>query len=951
MSKQIYSDRLTRLLYANDASMYQQVPEAVAFPSSAEDVQYLLTYARENGLGITARTAGTSLAGQTVGSGLIADFSRFMNHIGDLDVNEAEINVQPGVIRDQLNRHVANHRLHFGPDTSTTNRCMIGGMIGNNSAGSYSIRYGSTRDHVKSLRLVLNDGSIAEFGPWSNEELITIQNEPTRRGQIVDGMIRLLRENREIIENDSPSKSVLRRNSGYALDRLLEMQPFNPAGKKFNLAEFFCGSEGTLALLLDARLKLVPKPQHSVLMVPQFSSLAQALRATVKLVKQHPSAVELLDDKVLEATENNMEQRENRFFIKGSPSAVLIVSFECDDLQECKSRAEEAVKLLKKSGFGYYHPILVDPDQCRRVWDLRKAGLGLLMGTPSDAKTPTFCEDTAVPVDRLPDYVNEFSELLERHKTDCVFYAHASVGELHLRPILNLRSERGLETMRNLALEIAQLVKKYRGSISGEHGDGRARSAFLAEALSSEMVRLFKQVKEIWDPENLFNPGIIVNAQPFDQHLRISSKNEPKAVETAFHWRREGGFGEAIESCNGAGVCRKLPESGGTMCPSYMATKDEKDSTRGRANVFRQLFAGAEAKGFSSEEIKEALDLCLGCKACKTECPASVDMAKMKAEFLNGWGDKNGYGFRDRMLASHDNFTRLLSWFPGATRSIVNSLMNSSIVKRGLSLSPQRKLPEFSREDAYRWFRKRDLNMHGENLLLFVDSYHGFHDTQVVKDAVKVLETLGYFVQLTGFRTTGRAKISLGMLRDVQAQMQKVRDDLLIAELFKMPVVGLEPSEVLTLRDEYLDLCKVEDLEAYQKIASQVVNFEEFITDRIHPKGLKALKTGSHAQVHIHPHCHAKALGVADKQRQMFEKLGFSVSIGDYGCCGMAGNFGYEEEHAEVSIKIAQQRFLPGLQAHKEAFLSLHGFSCRHQASLLSDINVMHPASIVAKLC
>lgn len=569
--------------------MYQQLPTGVAFPKTEVDIVQLVRQANLDGFTITARSAGTSLAGQTTGGGVIMDVSRFMTELIEINEEEQWADVEPGVIRDTLNREAAKHELLFGPDTATTNRCMIGGMIGNNSSGSFSIKYKSTREHVLEMDVVLSDGSTATFKPLSEEELEDKLLHQTLEGDIYRQMLELLNEHKELIEKNYPHPEIIRRNTGYALDKLCEMAPIDPDGRPFNLCELLCGSEGTLALTTRARVNLEQLPTERMLLIPHFRSLEDAMLATVEAVKLKPSAVELVDHVILDATKGNQTQAQNRFFIAGEPSHILIIQFEGDNEGILEKKIDRLKERLREKKLCYSYPTIKMEDDIQKVWELRKAGLGLLMGLGKESRTPAFCEDTAVRVKDLPAYIRDFKEILEDHETDCVFYAHASVGELHLRPMIDSTTEEGIETMKAMASEIADLVRKYGGSLSGEHGDGRARSPYIEQVLGEELMPVLKEVKQIWDKFGIFNPGKIVDSEPMENDLRFSPEYELSEIDTMFAWRNEGGINGVIESCNGAGVCRKLAQSGGTMCPSYMATSDEKDSTRGRANVFRQV--------------------------------------------------------------------------------------------------------------------------------------------------------------------------------------------------------------------------------------------------------------------------------------------------------------------------------------------------------------------------
>lgn len=749
----LQTDSLTRRLYATDASIYEELPKGVAFPKTMSDIRDLVLSAAKKGIPITPRSAGTSLAGQTTGNGYIMDVSRYMTEILEIDPENRTAHVQPGVIRDTLNREAAGLGLQFGPDTATTNRCMLGGMIGNNSCGSFSIKHKSTREHIIELETILSDGSHVVFKPLTGKELEEKYKLSSLEGEIYRGMIALLKEHKDSIIRNYPHPEITRRNTGYAIDRLCEMDPITPGGRPFNLAELLCGSEGTLAMTVSAKVNLVPLPTKKALVIPQFETLHQAMLATVEAVKWEPAAVELVDDIILNATKGNIEQSKNRFFLDGDPKCILIIQFEGDDADELEKKAFGLAKKLKELKLGYSHPFETDPDKITRVWNLRKAGLGLLMGLGSDSRSPTFVEDTAVRVEDLPDYIEEFQKILDKYGTTCVFYAHASVGELHLRPVLDTTKPEQLQTMKNIAQEVAELVKKYRGSLSGEHGDGRARAPYIETVLGSEMMPLLRRVKEIWDPEYRFNPGKIIDAKPIDTDLRFSPEYKRPDVDTVFHWRSTNGFAGAVEQCNGAGVCRKLPQSGGTMCPSYHATRDEKDNTRGRANLFRQLFSGKQKEAFKAEELKDALDLCLSCKACKSECPANVDMGRMKAEFLNGWHKENGTTLSEKFFGQPEKFYPLASAFSGIT-NFVNSIGPvKKIYQSILKIDSRRALPKFAKEPFQRWFKNNytvNEDSDQKSVLLLVDLFTNYHEPEIAIAACNVLERLGYNVLVPG---------------------------------------------------------------------------------------------------------------------------------------------------------------------------------------------------------
>ncbi len=945
-SIQIQTDEQTRRLYANDASMYEELPRGVAFPKNIHEIQHLVQKANREHFSITPRSAGTSLAGQTTGDGVIMDISRHMTEIFEINPDRRNAHLQPGVIRDTLNREAGKYQLLFGPDTATTNRCMLGGMIGNNSCGSFSIKYGTTREHILEVEAVLSDGSRAVFKPLTPVQLEEKKQLKNLEGYIYRGMTQLVERHRDQILEAYPHPDIIRRNTGYALDKLCTMQPFEPDGRPFNLAELLCGSEGTLAVTASAKVNLEPVDPHKLVMVPHFNSIRDAMEATVEIVKYNPAAVELVDHIILDATKGNIEQRKNRFFLEGDPHCILIIQLEDQDKARLEERSAALQQRLQQLGLSYSSPVLKNPDEVQRVWELRKAGLGLLMGLGSDSPSPSFCEDTAVRVQDLPDYVDDFQALLREYDTNCVFYAHASVGELHLRPVIDVHTPEGVEKMKAMADDIAELVGKYNGSLSGEHGDGRARAPYIEKVLGKEMMPLLKKVKEIWDPNYLFNPGKIVQAKPIDENLRFSPLTYQKPqVDTEFNWRIEGGFGEALELCNGAGVCRKLAESGGTMCPSYMATKNEKDSTRGRANLFRQLFSGKQREAFKSEELKDALDLCLSCKACKSECPANVDMARMKAEFMQGWHEEHGISTSDRFFGEAGTLYPLASFLPKATNWFMNSTVGKELLKKFAGIHPKRDLPTFAEQTFRHWFKNHSKQKASEQVVLIADIFTDSHEPEVGKAAVILLEALGYEVIIPKISELGRTQLSKGLVKSAKELVQANIPTLYNYAGRGIPIIGLEPSEVLTLRDEYLDLCSEEDLDTAHAITDHTYQFEEFIAEFASKSG----SSGKKADVYVHGHCHAKSLVGIEPTLKALERSGYNPIDLETGCCGMAGSFGYEKEHFEISMDIGELVLFPALRdLPEDALICAPGFSCRHQIMDGTGRKAYHPAEIMA---
>ncbi len=953
---EVRSDGLHRLLYSQDASVYQEEPTAVVFPRSREDVQAVVRAAGELGLGIVPRAAGTSLAGQTTGSGLVVDVGRHMNRI--LEVNEEErwVRVEPGVILDDLNRHLARYDLFFGPDTSTSNRCMIGGMIGNNSCGSHSIMYGTTRDHLLELEVVFSDGEYARVGAWERDELAEKMDGEGSLARGLQALDRIARQEAQLIEERYPRVEVVRRNTGYPLDDVVRRAPYGEGGR-FSLPRFLCGTEGTLGLMTEAKLNIVDRPGDRLVVCVHFRSLEQALKATVEAVAQEPAAVELIDRRVLEQTKHNIEQARNRFWVEGDPAAVLVVEFYRESPQEVEEAARALIERMESLKMGYAYPVL-RPPQDEAVWDLRKAGLGLLMGIEGDVKPVTVVEDTAVAVDVLPDYVREFSKVMESYGTACVYYAHASVGELHLRPELNLKDPEDVEKFCGIAEDVADLVKEFRGSLSGEHGDGRVRSPLLERFYGAEIMELHREVKRAFDPKGIFNPGNIVDPPPIDEGFRFEPGRPTPQLETYFHWRNERGLVRATELCNGAGVCRRRAESGGTMCPSYMATLEEKDSTRGRANAFRRLLTESGAREvFTSDELGAALDLCLSCKGCKSECPASVDMAKMKAEYLQQRYDREGTPAQAKLFGNFGKMSRMGAIWPWFANLMLSLWLTSWILERWFGVAPQRDLPKIAPRSFDKLFReyRRDHPepADGEVVWLYVDPFTDFTEPEVGMAAVRVLEAAGHRVERFGIRDDGRTYLSKGMVDEARRLLERQLDGVArdLEEHAGRAVVGLEPSALLTFRDEALDLVGEDYHDVATRLAERAFLFEEFVARKMSTGEWEETlfeREGAGTAV-LHGHCHQKALVGTKPTEEALEAAGFTVQTLATGCCGMAGSFGYEADHYEVSMEIGELVLFPALRSlDGQQELVAPGTSCRHQIVDGVELDARHPAQVLA---
>ena len=957
LSGPLHTDHFYRTLYATDASAYRELPLAVAIPENTDDLRQLLAFARQHGTSLIPRTAGTSLAGQVVGPGIVVDLSRHFTGILELNAAEGWVRVQPGVVRDELNLFLKPHGLFFGPETSTANRAMIGGMVGNNSCGSNSVVYGSTREHLLEVTALLADGTEVVFG--ENPTLTPTTDSPLERAIYEQARLVFASEdNREEIFRQFPKKSITRRNTGYALDLLAGCEPFTPGGPAFNFCRLIAGSEGTLCLLtaIKLHLSLLPPPEAGLLCV-HFDTIDESLRANVIAMQHRPSASELIDHYILACTKENLEQRQNRFFVHGDPGAILVVEFRADTPEAVARRADALTADLKAAGLGTHFPLLTGADT-GRIWALRKAGLGLLANLPGDEKAVAVIEDTAVDIRDLPAFIREFNHILSEHDMTSVHYAHAGSGELHLRPILNLKTAAGHARFRLIAREIARLVKKYDGSLSGEHGDGRLRGEFIPLMVGPRNYALMQQLKQAWDPQGVFNPGKIVNTPPMDTHLRYEPDQQTPDVQTFFRFEHQNILQHA-EQCNGSGDCRKPHSMGGTMCPSFMATRDEADTTRGRANMLREVLTNSpEANRFDSQELKRVMDLCLLCKACKAECPSNVDVAKLKMEFMHQYHQTHKPPLRDRLIGHFHEINNLIKIFPWPYNFIFRNKALRQAANRLVGFHPDRSIPLHAVPSYTSWWKKRTLRKPVENeydavgaLYLFVDEFTNFIDAGIGSKAVLLLESLGYRVYMTEHHAqSGRPLLSKGMLDEarkvadfnVEKLVEKVSD--------KRPLVGIEPSAILSFRDEYPDLVSPQWADAARQVAAHTFTFEEFISREIDAGRIRREQfVASRKKIMLHGHCQQKAVSNMMHSKKMLTlPEGHEVQLMPTGCCGMAGGFGYEAEHYELSMKIGELVLLPEVRKQPaEVLIAAAGTSCRHQIYDGTGRRALHPIEIL----
>lgn len=949
----LYTGDVMRTLYATDASAYRAMPAGVCRPKDEQDIRTLIAFAGKMKLPLIPRTAGTSLAGQVVGDGLVVDVSKYMTRILELNVGERWVRVQPGVVLDELNKMLQPHGLFFGPETSTSNRCMIGGMVGNNACGSHSLVYGSTRDHTLEIKALLSDGSEAIFRELTNEEFGEKLKLNSLEGEIYRSINDILGNagNQQEIRAQYPDPAVERRNTGYALDLLLESEPFTKGKAGFNFCKLLAGSEGTLAFSTEIKLNLVPlPPPEKALVCIHCNSLDEAFKGNLTALRHKPVAVELIDSFILDRTKENISQRKNRFFIQGEPAAILVVELALESREAIDKKVAELEADMRLEGYGYHFPVVYG-NEINKVWALRKAGLGVLSNIPGDKKPVAVIEDTAVNPKVLPDYMDDFRQMLERLGLNCVFYAHIATGELHLRPVLNLKDPADVELFHTVALETARLVKKYRGSLSGEHGDGRLRGEFIPLMLGEHNYTLLKEIKKTWDPAGIFNPGKITGTPKMNSSLRYEPGQITKEIDTVFDFGDTLGIVRAAEQCNGSGDCRKSEIFPGTMCPSYQATRDENTTTRARANILREFLTRSEkANPFDHKEIYDIMDLCLSCKGCKSECPSNVDIAKYKAEFLQHYYDANGIPLRTRLIAYITSINRLGSLFPAAFNLVVKNKFLSGLLKKAIGFAPKRSIPTLYKTTLRSWHKKHGGNPgNGRTVYLFADEFTNYNDVEVGISAIKALNRLGYRVIIPEHAESGRTFLSKGLVR--KAKKLAERNVSLLEPLIneETPLIGIEPSAILTFRDEYIDLTRGSLKEKAKKLAKNCLLFDDFIMREVNAGNIsKAAFTSAPRQIRLHGHCHQKSLAGTVSTIQMLSlPENYRVEEIKSGCCGMAGSFGYETEHYDLSMKVGELVLFPEIRkTAAETTISAPGTSCRQQISDGTGRKALHPVEV-----
>jgi FAD/FMN-containing dehydrogenase/Fe-S oxidoreductase len=937
-SGEVQFDDWSRGIYATDASMYQVMPVGVVFPRNDADVKEALRIAATFKLPVIGRGAGTSLAGQAVTSGLVIDFSRHMNQILEVDAEEGWARVQPGVVRDVLNAELKPLGLHFAPDPATSSHCSIGGMIANNSSGTRSILYGKTVDHVMETRIMLPDGTELLLEELSLDAVQLRAEGLGREAHVYDHFRQIVEANREEIIARFPK--VMRRVGGYNLDAFVRSD-------RWNLAQLFCGSEGTLGLLLEAKINLEPLPQCTGLLVAQFHSVLDGIRAAPAAVEHGPSAVEILDSRIINCSRTALGFRGSEKFFVGEPESVLIIEFYGGSSAEVEEKLRRCAADLETRGMGYAWPLFMEGADIEAVWDVRKNGLGLMLAVREDKTPQAFIEDACVPLEVLPEYIEKVYEICARHQVDMSLYAHASVGVIHCRPLLDMREQGDIERFKAVSRECFELVRSYRGSWSGEHGDGRVRSAYIPEFFGEQIYRAFRQVKHLFDPDNRMNPGDIVDAQAIDENLRFGADYQVIDIPTYYTYREDRSFSEAVHMCTGVGACRK--PFGGTMCPSYRATQDERHSTRGRANALRLAMSGQMGPdGLLDPGLYEVMDLCIGCKGCKAECPSSVDLAKLKGEFLQLYHDDHGVKLSDKLTANAPvSSARIAGW----KAPVVNRIQQTTMFRKGLELiagfDARRTLPSFARRPFHRWFATHPPLASSRKVVLFADTFSNYHEPEVGIAATRLLESCFYEVILAPLGCCQRTRISQGFLRDAKKEgLKTLRQlDALISE--GLTVVVLEPSCVSALTDDLPDL--IEDEALGERIKAGVMPIDAFILREVMNGNISEGFVSPARKILLHGHCHQKALYGT---RPMIELLGMVDGLElreiDSGCCGMAGAFGYEKDHYNISEKIGELALFPAIRASDEQTeIVACGFSCRHQIEHFTGRKARHWVELI----
>ena len=938
-------DKISRALYSTDASVYQIEPLGVVIPKSAEAVIRAVTIAAKHEVPITPRGGGTSQAGQSIGAGLLLDTSKYLNRVIEVNPDERWARVEPGVVLDDLNAMLRQHQLRFAPDVSSASRATVGGMMANNSSGARSVLYGKTIDHVLEQRVVLADGSLAHFRPLDAAQLASARQGDSIEARAYRAIPELGLHHAREIERRFPK--VLRRVGGYNLDA------FTDPSRPVDLTRIIVGSEGTLGFIVDARIALVPLPAQKTLLTIEFDRLLDALDATPLVLRHRPSAVEVMDDFILShAREHPGLDAQRRSMIQHDGSSLLCVEFYGDQREELITRMEAVERDLEGSGLTCRCRHIIDLTKQARIWSFREAALGLSTAMKSDGKAISFVEDTAVAPEKLRDYIDRFIKIVGRHHTTAGVYAHASVGCLHVRPVVNLKTESGVRKFEAIANEVSDLVLEFGGALSGEHGDGLVRGAFNEKMFGSELYEAFRAVKRTFDPNRLFNPGRIVDTPPITSHLRFGAGYETPAPPTMFDFSEYDGFGRAVEMCSGVGLCRKSRE--GTMCPSYMVTREEAHSTRGRANTLRLAMNGTlgDAK-LTDRGVHDVLDLCLECRACKTECPVGIDMARYKSEFLAGYWDRHGVSLRAQVFGHAHAASQMGSRFAPLSNAIVSSTAVRWVMEKTVGVDRRRTLPHWTRQTLRKQLKDHPAHAghHAQELAptLFVDTFTEYETPNIGIAALRVMAAAGLHPELAPNVCCGRPLISQGLLSEARRLASANVHALYDLAARGHAIVFMEPSCLSAVRDDAPALLRGEMQYRARVVAGECLLFEEYLEREIAAgDATLQLKPGP-ANIHLHPHCHQRSMGLAAPAKALLSRVpGATVIDLDAGCCGMAGSFGYTRDHYDVSRAIGERKLLPAARTlDSRSVLVAAGTSCRHQVHDLAGVKALHPAELL----
>jgi len=918
-------DKMSRALWSTDASIYQIEPVGVVLPKTKDDIIAVLETAQKYGVSVLPRGGGTSLAGQTVGESIVLDFSRYMRDVVEINPEEGWVRTQPGIILDELNRILAPHNVLFAPDPSTSSRGNVGGALGNNSCGAHSIMWGKTVDNVHELDVILSNGDTTTFGQLSGDSLEAKMRGSGFEGDIYRSLFEIGEGNRDEILSRYPK--IQRRVSGYNLDEFV-------SGSNFNMARFVVGSEGTLVTITEAKLRVVPVPKYKGLAVLHCMELIESMEATVAALDLDPSAIELIGSMIIRQAQSNLSYSRITDFIEGEPEALLAIELVANSEKELAHKFDLLKEMISKGGWGYSLVWLTKDADQEKVWDVRKAGLGLMMNVPGDAKPLPFVEDTAVSPHVLPDFVRRFDSIVRKHGTEAGYYGHASVGCLHIRPLINLKNQEGIDRMVAISDEISDLVLEFGGSMSGEHGDGLVRSGYNEKMFGSQIYQAFRDVKTAFDPKKIMNPGKIVDSPPMTDNLRYGSTYGTLSPQTGFAFAEEGSFATAIEMCNGQGACRKV--HGGTMCPSYMATRDEEHSTRGRANALRAAMSGAiPTDMLTSERLYQVMDLCLECKACKAECPSNVDMAKLKYEFLNIYHQENGYGLNNRFFGNVDLLSKMGAFFAPISNWMMNTSFSKQLLEKTIGIDKRRQLPNFAPQTFQQWFRSRVDTETPKNpkgmVVLFPDTTTNYNHPELGIATVNILEKLGYEVILPNSRCCGRPMLSNGMMSQAKANV-----DFNISSIYPFvekgaKLVGIEPSCALGFISDFSDLAS--EPEKAKEISENTMLIEDFFLYATKEEDFQFTNPPQNQKVVFHGHCHQKALVGTTSAMEVLKTIpGLEPVEIKSGCCGMAGSFGFYKDHFDISMQIGENTLFPAIREENDDVIVVsEGVSCRQQ--------------------